>query len=575
MDTFKSIENMKACLSIFGRYMNDKFQIDIDSLLDSNPKVALFSIMNDISNTQQFVNLTVKELNNIAINKLRNFYVDKYNITESSKKLHVASLDREKQVHGSRTVNDIQFKPINTKAEVHENIDKDFDRLMASRTGEKSIVETQNPIDKPLTEKAMSKDEFQVRLTDFEKHRGDLLQASIDISKIHEKSDPKAFYESVLKKNNEKEKMSFNNQINQTNHSNTNGLDNVFAPTPEYEHHARKDLIPVSKYIESPLFYMAINGFDRDWDYYKSRFQFSMDFTNMTRTYKNVCEMSFTKLIIPSEILEERTLTNVPKTNYLHNFRFAYPYLLLMVDEFSDVYDGKTNANQRAFTHFIYEMHYNAPNGRGYIILNPAQHERKVFYPNPLASLQRLSLTIAKPNGTLFNKSQDNNFVWKVEYEEYNRMFLKIVLEKYFDKNEFFVGDIVLVRNFKIPVVLNTSSPEYTEYNSKRYIYDQIMAFINRQEGHEIIEIGKPNEEGFYRTFYIHAPSKMDTSLGKYVIETPIVDTIQSYNELSYACCMSPTPIGSIINTSLQFSLTMNLKMAIGDAVHALTPQIV
>lgn len=571
MDTFKSVDNMKQCLNIFGRYMNDKYLLDIFTLPDTNPRVLLYQIINDITNNPAYVNFTIKELNNVAMNEMRNVYVDKYSLTEN-KKLHVGSLDREKQVHGSRKVSDVQLKPINTKADYGTNkpIDKEFDRLMALRKGEDPLERAPPPTtDQPMKEKALSNEEFQSKLTEVEKARSDLMASSIDISKMHEKADPKAFFASVLEAHNQKEVAHQQQLINDT--------DKKFAPTPtpSYEHHARKDLIPVSKFREGPYTYVMINGTDRDWESNRNRFQFSIDMSSMNKTYKNVCELKCTRLIIPSEIMEERSVTNVPKTAFVHNFKFGYPYLLLMLDEFSDVYDGKSNAHQRAFTQFIFDKSYNAPNGRGYITLIPAQDEKKVFYPNPIASLQRLSITIAKPNGTLFNNSQDANHVWKIEYEDYNRLTLKIVLEKYFDRNEFFAGDTILIRNFKMPFYKNEGSPEYNDYISNKYVYDTIMDFVNHPEGHDVAEIGKANEEGFYRTFYISAPMKMDTTQGKYIVNQAMIDTIQRYNEQNYACCTSPTPVGSIINSSLQFSLSMSVKMAVGDAVDALTPQIV
>lgn len=566
MDQFKRVENMKKCLTIFERYMNDKYNVDIYLLKDCNPRVTLYQIMTDIGNTPQFVNMNTDELNNIAINRLRNVYVEKYTLVEN-RKLQVASLDRERQVHGQRAVNDYQFKPINTKAEVHEKVDKEFERLMAIRKGSAEDARQKPATDKTILDKAWSNDEFQSKMTEIEKARGDLLASSVDIMKLHEGADPKAFYETVLQSNTEKQQ-----------HAKTlrnEGTEQTYAPTPSYEHHARKDLIPLASFRESPYQYLAINGFDRDWDYYKNRFQFTVDMSQMSRSYRNICEMSFTKLIVPSEILEERTLTNVPKTNYVHNFRFAFPYLLLMVDEFADVYDGRQNATQRAFAHFVYETHYNAPNGRGYILLYPVQNETKFFTPSPLASIQRLSLTIAKPNGTIFNQSQDHNHIWKVEYEDYNRLYLKIVLEKYFDKNEFFPGDSIMIRNYRMPFFTTQSGPEYADYVAHKYEYDVIMAFLNRPEGHEIVEIGQPNEEGFYRTFHINAPNKMDPTLGRYTIEKDLVDTIQAYNQQNYACCMHPTPTGSIINASLQFTLTMSLRTAVGDAAKTLMPQII
>lgn len=556
---------MIKCIEAFARFMNDKYNVNIHDFRDSSPRVVLFNIMNEITSSPASASLQINELNNTALHTMRDYYISKYSIIET-KKPNVRSLDRERQIHGERPISDIQIKPMftnNREAPVHQ----DFERIVNIRKAENEN-DSKVSVEKPLTEVAMSKDEFQVKLEEFEKRRNDTLTNNIELLKTQDTSDPKQFFAQVLKANNDSQKQLLTKQNVQA----------LSSAAPVYENHNQRDLVTfTSKIRKSPNYYITINGFDRNWQSasQKARFQFSVDMTSMSRTYKNVHEMAITKLIIPSEIVEERTLTNIPKANYAHKFKFGYPYLLLMIDEFQDMYDGVNPANKRAFTQFIYDTDYQAPNGRGYIILSPTQDERKVFYPSPLSSLQRLTFTVAKPNGMPFNNSRDIYAVWKVEYEAYNQMYLKIVLDKFFDKNEFFTGDIVLMRDYKMPVYDSNTSPEYADYQAHKNEYDRIMEFISRPEGHEIVEIGTANTEGFYRNFYIHAPNLFDMNLGKYVIEKALVDRIQAFNDQNYRCCQSPMSNGGVINTSLQLTLNMQVKLAIGDAVEALTPQLI
>lgn len=564
--TFRSVENMKRCLLAFERFMSDKYNINIGDFHDSNPRIILYNVMANIEQNAAHKNADIKELNNIALNELRDYYVAKYNIVASHKP-NMRPLERERQIHGSRQVTmDMQIKPLTTDKHSSET-EKEFSRLMNLRKAELDSGHKIDNIEKPLTEKPMTRDEFQLKMTEFENMRNDFLATSIEINKGHETNDPKSFYDKVLSDNTK-------NKSDADAHSYK-----VVEATSAYN----KDIIPImAKLRKSPVCYMIINGFDRDWFSHKKRFQFPLDMTRMSKTYRNVHELAFTKLIIPSEITDERTLTNIPKTSYVHNFRFGFPYLLLIIDEFQDVYDGINPASKRAFTQFVFDSTYTAPNGRGYIIMKASQDEKKIFYPSPISSIQRLSLTIAKPNGTVFNASEDDNTVWKVEYEMYNQKYLKIVLEKYFDKNEFFVGDTVMFRGIEMPYIPRVTSekereklPEYNEYISHKYTYDKIMTFLNRPEGHEIVEIGQPNDEGFFRTFHIAAPMELNAAIGKYVVDKELVDQIVSFNEKAFTCNLNPTPNGMVMNTSLQISLSMQITMAIGDAVDKLMPQIV
>jgi hypothetical protein len=76
------------------------------------------------------------------------------------------------------------------------------------------------------------------------------------------------------------------------------------------------------------------------------------------------------------------------------------------------------------------------------------QHEKKIFYPAPLSSLNKLSLSLLKPNGALFNNSMDNFNILKLEYDGAKPNYLKITTDIYFDKNEFFIGDFILIKSY-------------------------------------------------------------------------------------------------------------------------------
>ena len=122
------------------------------------------------------------------------------------------------------------------------------------------------------------------------------------------------------------------------------------------------------------------------------------------------------------------------------------------------------------------------------------QDEKKIFQ-TPLSELSRLSISLRKPNGELFNDSVDDLKIFKVEYELMNRQYLKIVTNKFFDKNEFYKGDTVVLRDYALVLLSQTMTTSAMR---------TLENYINRTQGHEVIELGQANDSGYYRNFYIN-----------------------------------------------------------------------
>jgi hypothetical protein len=305
--------------------------------------------------------------------------------------------------------------------------------------------------------------------------------------------------------------------------------------------------------------FLSVNGFDRNWNVDKNRFSFRVDFNwgdnSIQQRFRNIKSFKATRVIIPMEIQQTNSITNIPKDYFNHEFSFAYPYLMLNIDEFNDIYDGTNENVRKCFCHLVFDKCYKAPNGRGYVILNPLQKERKIFHPTPLTSLSKLSLSIRKPNGDLFNHSKDEYMIFKVDYELYNKQYLQIVTNKFFDKNEFFKGDTVLLQNYKILKVDTNMNEQYI---------NNFNEFINRKEGHEILEIGQANNSGYFRNFYINAPGTFDTELGQFVLDQNLIDNLTMYNNTIDYCTYTETN-GSILNTSLQCTIAFKLQTLATD----------
>jgi hypothetical protein len=185
--------------------------------------------------------------------------------------------------------------------------------------------------------------------------------------------------------------------------------------------------------------------------------------------------------------------------------------LLLSIDEFPNVYDGTNQHVRNSFATMIYHRHYKAPNGRGYIILKPIQKEMKEFYPNLLGTLPKITINLTKPNGDLFNQSSDEYKIFKVDYEALNPHFLKIVTNIYFDKNEFYVGDVCTFTGYQ--ALLSPITQGIRDLN----------LFINRPS---------TNNVGLFGNAQV-AP-KLKPPHNKFIFAAPsfLVFSIRTYNEL-------------------------------------------
>jgi hypothetical protein len=308
--------------------------------------------------------------------------------------------------------------------------------------------------------------------------------------------------------------------------------------------------------------FISINSVDRSWGIDTLRYRYTINSlsenSDLQKRYRNITSIQVGKVVIPEEIIQTTTPTFQSVKQYFnYDFSFGYPYIILNIAEFEDVYDGTNNAIRKAFCKLIFNQYYKAPNGRGFLVLEPIQKEKKTFYPNPLSSFAQLSISVLKPNGTLFNTSADSYKIFKLEYEAFNPHYLKIVTDVYFDKNEFFVGDDVVLQDHEMTRLDNAMNPTHIlEFN----------AFINRPQGHELKQIGSANDNGFYRTFYIQAPGSFDKVNGRFDVNTALINTLSLYNAQIDFCSEATPPNGRLINSSLQHTISLTIEMLVDDA---------
>ncbi len=141
--------------------------------------------------------------------------------------------------------------------------------------------------------------------------------------------------------------------------------------------------------------YLHIDSTYRDRAKYPNPSQYVMPLVSSNNTidtsgerYKDIYQISLLSAAVP----------NIPAV-------FAQPFLFLQIEEVQGHYDSVSPCCRKAFTKMCFEE----SGSSAFVKLDKDVNEPAivVFYPAPLASLDRLSISIRNPDGTLFNFGTD------------------------------------------------------------------------------------------------------------------------------------------------------------------------
>lgn len=550
--TFMSKDNMVTCINIFCTFMQDKYSVTFKDEEVSELKRTMFKVMSGVNESADIQGRDLHDLNIIVLSKIKDIYTSSMN----RHKPNIRNLDRERDVYGNRdiTVNElIPKRDPYTRRLVSDDVDKKLDDVMVKVKDERdSLFKKDVPditrLGGQITESAESADEFIQKLRFLEEERS-VVEKSMQLVKpvFEEKNgDPKSIYD--------KDMFKTENQKVAKNDSMTSRQD-LIIPVPGSKDAGGRTSAGTSSGGSSKQYsdlkhYISINSIDRDWVGDVKRYSYSVAFNgkDITGNYKNIKSIRVGKVIIPDDICESMNILNLPnKSKFNYDFSFSYPFLILRIDEFNDVYDGTNDSVRKSFCKLIYCKSHKTRNGRGYIVLEPFQKEKKVFHPSPLSSLNRLTISILKPDGFLVNTSADSYKLFKLDYDPYNPHFFQIVTDVFFDKNEFYVGDVILIKNFVIT-------------SETRPIEAKILTdYINKQDGHEVYQIGTTNNNGYWRSFYIKAIGLFDKVNGKFDTDMAVVACLNAYNDtINYNTYVGHN--GNILNTSLQNTIGLTLE---------------
>ena len=314
------------------------------------------------------------------------------------------------------------------------------------------------------------------------------------------------------------------------------------------------------KYAEK-VHYFTVNSGDREWDILaENRYNFQVKFnqkydpnnrqagTQISHLFKNIISVELVMAIMPLETCIE------PFDTRLYFNISKFPYLLLKIDELDRVFYGTNNENEAAFSMLIYDkmfstdilstgyavnpsatsngivnsypaVNYSNEFKRGYIKYQPVYFEKKIFYNNPLASLNRMSIHITDHRGYSFNSQSDVLTIESIEftnnlnsltttdyeidpqygfpYTNYSgaTKMIAITPTANFSNRLFRIGDRIIIRNHTRSAATNSTA---------------LTLFLNREEGHIIINLQKEvntatGNKSFVSILYIAPPAIMNT----------------------------------------------------------------
>lgn len=257
---------------------------------------------------------------------------------------------------------------------------------------------------------------------------------------------------------------------------------------------------------------------DRDWvsNSTENRYNFSVNFDPANNRsgfsfspaanikFKNIVRIELVKALLPTEgidILAKQTTDASYNTDVNVN-ALSFPYLMMRFAELDTNNFGTNNYLDNAFGVVQYDANWisdNTSGNRGYLAMIPKFMKcQKVYYPTPLATLQKLSVQIQRPDGSLVSDTLDtldvSGFLFSSQlttnpnpsstvgtrYADTSGAYIWIQTTSWFSKFMVSQGDRIVFKNLQYPT-------SYVSTQASRDFVD----FLQRSTGHVVVDVGK------------------------------------------------------------------------------------
>ncbi len=266
---------------------------------------------------------------------------------------------------------------------------------------------------------------------------------------------------------------------------------------------------------------------DRDWvsNSTENRYNFSINFdpannrpgfgfsTAANIKFKNIVRIEFIKAILPTEgidVLVAQTSDLSYNTNINVNI-LSFPYLMVRMKELDTNNYGTNNNIDNAFSMIQYDANWvsdNTANNRGYLGMIPKFMKcQKVYHPTPLATLQKLSVQIERPDGSLVSDALDtvdiSGFLLSSQlktnpagsttagtrYADTSGAYIWVQTKTWFNKYSISQGDRLVFKNLVFPTgSVNGGTTDF-------------LSYIQRSVGHVVVDVGRFQKVGAATSF--------------------------------------------------------------------------
>lgn len=279
---------------------------------------------------------------------------------------------------------------------------------------------------------------------------------------------------------------------------------------------------------------LFVNSGDRNWLYMnngENRYTFSINFdpANMRQSYsaspavnhkfRNIVRIELVKITVPLETIDVAVMRSggagdASDSGYNYSV-LSFPYISLVIPELEANNFGTNNFIDRSFGLVHYDACwqtdslFNLPTliggvkkgqlSRGYVSMIPKFLKcQRIYHPTPLATLQKLSISVLRPDGTPISTSLDvvdirtifggNTFssassIYSVE-DGGSPYYFFINTVPFFSRFAISVGDRIQIAGFTYNQDTLTANPGLVEFSN----------WINRPVGHAVVNIGHGNE---------------------------------------------------------------------------------
>ena len=254
---------------------------------------------------------------------------------------------------------------------------------------------------------------------------------------------------------------------------------------------------------------------DRDWvnNSTENRYNFSVNFdpannkpgfgysTATNIKFKNIVRIEFIKAIMPVESCDTLLVSNPVsggtfiKSTDLNTNIFSYPYLQVRIPELDTNGYGTNDGLNRSFGVISFDGYWtsdsNAKN-KGFARMIPKFLKcQKVFYPTPLATLQKLTFQTQKPDGSTVSDARDtldvsgfttSDNTTAGQYSDATGSWIWVQASTYFNRFSVTQGDRVQFKNVVLPAANFTGAAATGAAD--------FVSFITREQGHLVSDIG-------------------------------------------------------------------------------------